>query len=134
MGCEAAFDVFHFTGMLGVSEAFAEPVASTLKRYSPIQGDLATERMIERTILAREGVAGEGSDDLLILRSWAEYFGGMRKEVFSFQKKDRRSKLACRQAPLGRGCAPLHYKPVLTFHFKVAISICKTPTRTSPGA
>eukprot|EP00969_Alexandrium_andersonii_P063935 2816094-Alexandrium_andersonii.AAC.1 len=33
--CVAAFTLFHFVGMLGVSEAQAECVASLLKRYSP---------------------------------------------------------------------------------------------------
>ena len=47
-GCEAAFTLFHFMGMVGVSEARAESIASSLKRYSPAdRGCLSTDRIIE---------------------------------------------------------------------------------------
>ena len=47
-GCEAAFTLFHFMGMVGVSEARAESIASSLKRYSPATlGRLSTNRINE---------------------------------------------------------------------------------------
>ena len=47
-GCEAAFALFHFMGMVGVSEARAESIASSLKRYSPATlGRLSTGRINE---------------------------------------------------------------------------------------
>ena len=48
-GCEAAFTLFHFMGMVGVSEARAESIASSLKRYSPATlGRLSTDRINEK--------------------------------------------------------------------------------------
>ena len=48
-GCEAAFTLFHFMGMVGVSEARAESIASSLKRYIPATlGRLSTDRINEK--------------------------------------------------------------------------------------
>ena len=48
-GCEAIFAVYHFMGMVGVSEARAESIASSLKRYQGSgQGrPVSTDRIIE---------------------------------------------------------------------------------------
>ena len=46
-GCEAAFALYHFMGMVGVSEARAESIASLLKRYKGT-GPLSTDRIIEK--------------------------------------------------------------------------------------
>ena len=63
-GIEAAFTLFHFTGMFGVSEARAESVASLLKRYSPTQSvQLGVDRVIEKkTNLRCSGIQGDGSE------------------------------------------------------------------------
>ena len=48
-GCEAAFALYHFMGMVGVSEARAESIASLLKRYKGT-GPLGTDRIIEKPL------------------------------------------------------------------------------------
>ena len=49
-GCEAVFALYHFMGMVGVSEARAESIASSLKRYQGSgQGrPVSTDRIIEK--------------------------------------------------------------------------------------
>ena len=106
-GCEAAFALFHFTGMLGVSEAQAESVASLLKRYSPkCSSTLATDRIIEKTLLRCSGVQGDGSDDRLLLRAWAEIFGGIQRNKFTFEYRDRLRRIQL--YPLGGGSMVLN--------------------------
>ena len=106
--CEAAFAIYHFTGMLGVSEAQAESAASLLKRYQPVQssGRLGTTRVIEKAVLRMSGIAGDGSDDLFLLRCWAQYFGSLQKGTFSvrYKKQHRRKRLP----PLGHGSKVVH--------------------------
>ncbi len=90
-GCEAAFVLYHFTGMFGVSEARAESIASVLKRFSPPGSSrLATDRVTEKAILKSSGITGDGSDDLFLLRCWVEFFGGLQKEKFTFHYTHRR--------------------------------------------
>ena len=48
-GREAAFALFHFMGMVGVSEARAESIASLLKRYRGTHS-LSTDRIVEQTL------------------------------------------------------------------------------------
>ena len=85
VGCEAAFALYHFTGMFGISEAHAESVASLLKRYMYARHSrLGTDRVIEKVILSNSGLKGDGSDDIFILRCWAEFFGGLNKKRFRF--------------------------------------------------
>ena len=48
-GCEAAFALYHFMGMVGVSEARAESIASSLKRYTGAKS-LSTDRIIEKQL------------------------------------------------------------------------------------
>ena len=48
-GCEAAFALYHFMGMVGVSEARAESIASLLKRYTGAKS-LSTDRIIEKPL------------------------------------------------------------------------------------
>ena len=45
-GCEAAFALYHFMGMLGVSEARVESIASLLKRYRGA-GPSSADRIVE---------------------------------------------------------------------------------------
>ena len=106
-GCEAAFALFHFMGMVGVSEARAESIASSLKRYSPqASSRMTTDRIIEKAIVRNSDVNGLTTDDLFLLRCWVEYLGGMQKEKFSFrfQTQKRRS----HKFPLGGGSKTLH--------------------------
>ena len=60
----AAFAVFHFSGMFGTSEAHAESVGSTLKRYAK---SLSTSRVVERTTLWQ--------------RCWMGMWRGIRRRV-----------------------------------------------------
>ena len=83
-GCEAVFAVYHFMGMVGVSEARAESIASLLKRYRGT-GPLGTDRIIEKTIVRNCGVDGLTTDHVFLSRCWVEYFGGMQKDKFSFR-------------------------------------------------
>ena len=58
-GLEAAFTLYHFTGMLGLSEALAESICSTLAFYSAKHKNrLALDRIVEKTILFRGGAMG----------------------------------------------------------------------------
>ena len=102
-GCEAIFAVYHFMGMVGVSEAKAESVASLLKRYKG-NSPLGTDRIIEKAILRNCGVDGLSFDDVFLTRCWVEYFGGMEKDKFSFrvQAENRRTQ----KFPLGGGLRP----------------------------
>ena len=70
----AAWAAFHFSGMFGTSEAFAESIGSTLKRFSK---SLSTARCVESTILRSAGLTiygGGGEDGFLELR-WADFLG-----------------------------------------------------------
>ena len=96
VGCEAAFALYHFTGMFGISEAYAESVASLLKRYMSARAShLGTDRVIEKVILSNSGLKGDGSDDIFILRCWADFFGGLNTKRFRFHNL-RPSKRQCR--------------------------------------
>ena len=91
-GCEAIFSVYHFTGMIGISEARAESVASLLKRYAPpVSGRLATDRIIEKAVLRTSGVSGDGSDDIFLLRCWVEYFNGIQQDRSEATESSSRS-------------------------------------------
>ena len=106
-GLEGAFALFHFTGMFGISEAYAESVASLLKRYSPrVAARLGTDRIIEKAALRLAGVAGDGTDDLLILRAWADFFGGLQPDRFGFVRKRKARSLG--NFPWGAGSLVLH--------------------------
>ena len=79
----AAFAVFHFTGMFGTSEADAESIGGTLKRFAK---SLSTQRVVESTILRSaglEGCGGGGEDGFLEL-CWADFFGDRHKFSFHF--------------------------------------------------
>ena len=107
-GCEAILTMFHFTGMIGVSEARAESIGSLLKRYSPaVSARLSTDRIIEKTIIRASGIdGGTATDDLFLLRCWIEYFGGMQPDKFSFRFRNPKNR--SRAFPLGGGSKPIH--------------------------
>ena len=108
-GTEAAFVLFHFMGMVGVSEAGAESIASLLKRYSPsVASRINTERVIEKTIVASVGIKGLFTDDLFLLRCWVEYFGGMQHKRFSFRYEGAQSRRRAKRFPLGGGSKTIH--------------------------
>ena len=70
--CAAAWAVFHFSGMFGTSEAFAESIGSTLKRFSK---SLSTARCVESTILRSAGLTGygRGGEDGFLVLCWAVF-------------------------------------------------------------
>ena len=81
--CAAAFAVFHFSGMFGTSEAHAESVGSTLKRYAKTLG---TSRVVESTMLRQHGLSGcgGGSEDAFLEVCWSHFFGSSDASKFSF--------------------------------------------------
>ena len=114
VGTEGAFTLFHFLGMLGISEARAESVASLLKRYSPAKcAHLGVDRVMEKTTVRCAGVAADGLDDLLLLRCWQEFFGGLDARHFSFDLK-RHAARARKRDPVAGGSRVIrrHLKPV----------------------
>ena len=84
-GVEGAFALYHFLGSLGLSEAMAESICSTLGRHASADASqLALQRVVEKTMLCRGTSAFMNYDDLFILRSWADYFGGLQPHRFKF--------------------------------------------------
>ena len=72
-------------GSLGLSEAMAESICSTLGRQaSNNASQLSLQRVIEKTMLCRGTSMFMNYDDLFILRVWAEYFGGLQPHRFKF--------------------------------------------------
>ena len=86
-GLEAAWALFHYTGMLGTSEAAAESVGSILKRYS--NAGLTTSRVVESTVLRWSDVRGEGGDDAFLQLCWTKFFGSASVDRYQFEYKGR---------------------------------------------
>ena len=86
-GCEAAWALFHYTGMFGTSEAAAESVGSILKRYQ--KANLSTSRIVESAILRWNGISGEGGEDQFLQLCWAKFFGSVDKKEYSFDYRGR---------------------------------------------
>lgn len=97
-----AFSVFHFTGMFGTSEAHAESVGSTLKRYAK---SLSTGRVVESSILRSVGLSGcgGGGEDGFLELCWADFFGDSKHFSFHFRNSTRRRKRYVQ----GRGSATI---------------------------
>ena len=72
--CAAAFVAWHFTGMFGTSEAHAESMGSTLKRYAK---SLSAGRVVESAILRSHGLNGRGGggEDGFLKLHLAEFVG-----------------------------------------------------------
>ena len=72
--CAAAWAVFHFSGMFGTSEAFAESIGSTLKRFAK---SLSIARVVESTNLRSAGLTGYGGggEDGCLELCWADFVG-----------------------------------------------------------
>ena len=102
-GLEAAWELFHFTGMFGTSEAAAESVASILKRYS--NAGLHTGRVVESTMMRWNGVKGDGCDDEFLTLCWAKFFGGASADVYKFEYAGN---AAAKRARLWGGSTSLH--------------------------
>ena len=86
-GFEAAWALFHYSGMWGTSEAAAESVGSILKRYS--NAGLSTCRVEESTVLRWNNLRGEGSDDAFLQICWTKFFGGASVDRYQFEYKGR---------------------------------------------
>ena len=89
--CAAAFAVFHFSGMFGTSEAHAESVGSTLKRYAKTLG---TSRVVESTMLRQHGLTGcgGGSEDAFLAVCWSHFFGSSDASKFSFHYRNSKKR------------------------------------------
>ena len=96
----AAFAVFHFSGMFGTSEAHAESVGGTLKRYAK---SFSTSRVAESTMLRQHGLkgCGQGSEDAFLEVCWAHFFGSAGASKFTFQYRNSKKQ---------RGVAPRFWK------------------------
>ena len=74
-------------GTWGLSEASAESVASAAKFVS--RPNDSTAAIIQKVLLRYAGFVGDGSDDLLIHRCWAEYFGSTHKVKFTLKRRSK---------------------------------------------
>ena len=107
-GLEGAFALYHFLGSLGVSEALAESICSTLGRHAnACANKLALQRVVEKTMLCRGTSSFMNYDDMFILRAWGEYFGGLAQRRFKFVTTTPRAR--AHRFPLGRGSSVIHH-------------------------
>ena len=103
-----AFLLFHMSLSIGLSEALCESVGSLVKTHSDPRLNQHPGRVIERVSSAVGGVSGlpTHAEDQLMLRTWAEMFGGRKGGPLNFNYKHpntRREKF-----PLGAGSKTLH--------------------------
>ena len=96
IGTEAAWHLFHYSGMYGLSEEHCESVCSMLKRYGK---RYRTDRVKHCTLLRSAGIQGTGQDDAFIQLCWARFFGGAHKLAFNHAN----AKGAKKRRPLGKG-------------------------------
>ena len=103
----AAFAVFHFSGMFGTSEAHAESIGSTLKRYAK---SFSTSRVVESTMLRQHGLkgCGQGSEDAFLEVCWAHFFGCAGASKFTFQHRNSKK----RAVKYAEGGAPRFWKAI----------------------
>ena len=80
--CHGVFFVFHFLGMLGLSEAQAESVGSALKYYSRTR-TLGFDKVTERAQLRSLGVTGRAKDPRISLYPRIVFCVIRRDEGFS---------------------------------------------------
>ena len=68
--------------MFGTSEAFAESIGSTLKRFAK---SLSTARVVESTILRSAGLTGYGGggEDGFLELCWADFLGAGKSFHFT---------------------------------------------------
>lgn len=103
----AAFMLWHFSGMWGVSEARAESIASMFKHCLPQRSSrLSLDRVSEKVVLRQAGLCADGSSDKFILRVWGEFFGSLAPSAFSFNFKHPEARR--RRFPLGGGSSVIH--------------------------
>ena len=108
--CAATFHMFHYFGMMGVSEAYAEAIGSllTMSGVDKRKGRMLTSRIRDNVFLRTQGLRGDGSEDLLLTRCWAEFFGGCSLERYSFEHKSRTAKSARKRYFAGGGSKTIH--------------------------
>ena len=104
----AIVHMFHYFGMLGISEAYAESIGSvlTMLGVDKRKNRLLTSTIHDKVMLKLAGLRGDGTDDVLITRCWAEFLGGAGPERFTFVYKQahRRAK----RFAAGGGSKPIH--------------------------
>ncbi len=83
--------------MFGTSEAFAESIGSTLKRFAK---SLSTARCVESTTLRSAGLIGHGrcGEDGLLELFWAKFFFTVQKKVFSLPQFEGATEVCCHGA------------------------------------
>ena len=99
-GTEAAFALFHWSGMLGTSEAHAESIGNLLKSYP---ASWKTQRVVDATLLKSCGYHEIGADDGFIQLVWARFFASASCSKFSFRFRSNKGKRAGKQRKLGHG-------------------------------
>ena len=108
---------------------------SALRRYSPkCSSTLAIDRIIEKTLLRCSGVQGDGSDDRLLLCAWSEIFGGIQRDKFTFEYRDRLRRI--KLYPLGGGSMVLnrHLKKRQLLRKRWSIAHMRALPRIGAGA
>ena len=100
LGTEAAFALFHWSGMLGFSEAHAERAGSLLKAYPQT---FSTERVADATILRARGLHEVGADDSFIQLVWSRWFASTTPQTYNFEYSSKDGKRAAKLRQVGRG-------------------------------
>ena len=100
--------MFHYAGMIGVSEAYAEAIGSWLTMFgcNKSKNRTLTSTIRDRVFMKSHNLKGDGTDDMLLMRTWAEYFGSCKPEVFTFIFK-RYKRRATRYAE-GKGSSTIN--------------------------
>ena len=98
-GLEGAFALYHFLGSLGVSEALAESICSTLGRHANASANkLALQRVVEKTMLCRGTSSFMNYDDLFIQRAWVSILADCNRKASSLSRINQSA-----SAPLSLG-------------------------------
>ena len=104
VGAEAAFEVFHYSGMMGLSEAHAESIGSILKRFNKTLG---TRAVVDATMLRAAGLSGGVGEEPFLQLCWARFFGSGLSQKFNFQNTSKQGKRNAKRRRLGAGSGPV---------------------------
>ena len=96
---------FHTLGSIVSSSCLCESAGSLLKHFA--RGNADTKRFVERALLKFAGIAGDGTDGLILLRAWLETVPSPEKLVFMGRNMKAYNKKVA-QFPLGEGSKTLH--------------------------
>ena len=91
-----------------MSEAYAEAIGSWLSMFgcNKRKNRTLTSTIRDRIFMKSHKLYGDGTDDMLLMRTWAEFFGSCKSEAFTFQYK-RYKRRAARYAD-GKGSSTIN--------------------------